>query len=53
MRHVKTAKEFKIDRLQRQLSCDRCPPHRGENNERVPRRSWKLKTKKRKQFAVR
>ena len=31
--------------------CDRCPPHRGENWERAPRKSWKFRSKKRKAYA--
>jgi hypothetical protein len=34
-------KDFRIERRRRLLKCDRCPPHRKENAERVARRSWK------------
>jgi hypothetical protein len=31
------------------MHCDRCPPHRGENRTRTPKRSWKNKTKRKRQ----
>lgn len=27
---------------QRLINCDYCPPHRGENLERVPRERWPI-----------
>ncbi len=27
------------------LSCDICPPNRGENTKRTPRKNWKFKRK--------
>jgi len=43
-------KAIKIVRRQKNLKCDICPPHRGENNERTPRRSWKSRTKRKTQY---
>lgn len=31
------------------IHCSRCAYHRGENKSRTPRRSWKSRTKKRRQ----
>ncbi len=33
-----------------QQKCDRCKPHRGENHERKPRRSWKHRSRKGKSY---
>jgi hypothetical protein len=31
------------------IKCDRCPWHRKENESRKPRRSWKARTKRKRQ----
>lgn len=50
MQKVETPREFAVKRKQQLASCDRCPWHRSENVERTPRKSWKLRSKRKRQF---
>lgn len=42
---VETPKEFKIKRARDNFNCPICPPNRGENCKRHPKKSWKSKRK--------
>jgi hypothetical protein len=48
--HIYKILHFKKEMAERG-GCDRCPPHRKENGySRVPRRSWKLRTRNNRQY---
>ena len=34
------------------ISCSRCPYHRVENMKRTPIRSWKWRTRRRRQYSI-
>lgn len=41
---------YKIARRAKLFRCDRCPPHRKENAERIPARSWKFRSRSTRQW---
>jgi len=43
------ARIYAIERKRKLASCDRCPWHRKENETRKPRKSWKARTKRKRQ----